>query len=179
MTFKQSLKNLVSFEKREFDWWVYTLLPIIIFFLNFPFILNSITDFKIICFMFAQLLISYSLILGSSDLFLKFKSKLENKPQIGYSFLLVLISFMLLAISYNYQNKLILNIYWSILYVMASLILTLFALISYNNNPDAQGIFGLDPNKVIKERVETEEKQLKDIESPKTGTKMGVKWGEK
>lgn len=170
-------KKLKKFyhSKREFDWWVITLLPIIILLLNLPFIWISLLDHSIILFMFAQLLLSYAIALNGSDLILRFKSKQEkNKSQIGDCLILSFFSLICLSFGYVNQDKINLSVTGLGIYFLVSFFLTCISLVLYSTNP----LNDITQVTFIETKTEQEKMAKKELKSKKPNSKFGyIKWG--
>lgn len=96
------IKKLFEFQKRDFDWWFFTFLPIILILGLSIFMLQYWNIQKTLIVISEQLLL-YSIVLTCTDLGIKFKSSREMKNQVGPSFLMII--FSLIALIKIFSNR--------------------------------------------------------------------------
>lgn len=164
------LTKSIHFEKRNTDWWVFTLLPIIIIFSISVFIYATFEDIDKVIILLVQQLFFYSLILSSTDLSLRYRSKDKTSP-ISLSLLIVIFSAFALVYVYIFELN---NVTRNFLLIV-SLFAVYFSILRYNNNPESLDI---DSSTFTEIKEDSERKAKETFEFPKTDTKMDVEWGE-
>ena len=175
MQIMNSLKKLIMFQERELDWWLLTLFPIILMVVIGLFIFSTFGQKDEILIKLSQQLLSYSVVLSSTDLALKSKDRGDARYQISPNLLIIIISGMSLIYLYtNYDLIFKSNIRMNV-YLSASIILAYFSIFLYNNNPNSSHI---NAETFTKAKEENENDAKKTFESPKIKSKLPVKWGE-
>jgi len=169
------LKGLTSFFKeREADWWVYTLLPIILILFFAFLVFLKIGEKNEFFIMLIEQFLLYSIILSSTDVGLRSKS-LEIKQRTAPPLLIIILA--AIALTFFYTNKdVVINRLWIIsIYFMGSLITSFLSILLYYKNPESS-IFA--PQKFTDQKARSEAQMEKEFKSPKRKTSIKkIKWG--
>lgn len=162
-----------KFEKRTMDWWIYTLLPIVLSFC-LSFIIYSISkNFVQILLMLVQQFLSYSIILSSTDMGI---TKGQDRHSRGCPWLIVIFSLTVLVCVYINETVIISDIWAPWLYLLVSIVMVYFSILSYNTNPESSN---LGPSSFSEQKNNVEEKAQREFESSdKPITHFNVKTGE-
>jgi hypothetical protein len=162
------IKRSFKFEQRSWDWWIFTLLPIVMA-VAFPFLafLNgnqviSLSDFV----RFSQQLLLYSIVLSSADLALSAKRRWlggddnssANVPSIGSQLLIIVLA----SAGAGLQPTNLDSSYPFLIFVYSAVI-CYFSILLYNHNPYSQN--GLD-QQLENERIGHEAQRKQEFESP-------------
>lgn len=167
------LEQVFDFQKRDLDWWFFTLLPIILTLLITPVIYSQIKSLIPILILLIQQLLNYSIILSSTDLGLRSKSN-RKRRQIAPPFLIILISLITLVCTYIYFEQIVKSDWLKYISFTVSIIFAYLSILLYNNNPES---YTLEPDVFIKAKEESEKKAQEIFESPKTESSIDAKWG--
>lgn len=130
---KKIIKTLYSFREREIDWWIFTLLPIVLIIIVSILMFDSF-GFVSAIILFAQQILAFSIVLSSTDLGLKSRD-IDNKQSIGIPLLIIIISLTGLIYFYLFEARLIESDYKIIIGVSLSVLMSYFSILLYNNNP--------------------------------------------
>lgn len=166
--------RIFRFEKRNLDWWGFTLLPILIMIpilMKFFFISKSLSQTLILLL---QQLFSYSIVLGCADLGLKFKSK-ERNCQITPSLVIIIFSSFFLFYVYTSQAELLnFNRAIKIVFFIFSFVACYFSIVLYNKNPENSDITA----ETFTDEKEAQEDKAKKLFESSDKKNSDVKWGE-
>ena len=133
---------LTSYDKREMDWWFFTILPILLLFSTVVFVYYRENDYIGPFMVCIQQFLSFSIVLSSTDLIIKSKSKkaLDKRVQISPMLFIILASYTVLIFTYVQYHMIIEsyingenNIIYTIL--IMTLVFTYISIVSYNKNP--------------------------------------------
>lgn len=168
------LKKFIEFQKRELDWWFFTLLPIILILSIGFFVYSTFGQLNEILILLSKQFLSYSVVLSSADLGLKSKIRGDTQYQISPPLLIIIIALMSLMYLYT-NNEITKSFFWIFFYLIVSVFFAYFSILLYNNDPYSSNI----GPKIFTENKEKDEEEAKRLfESPKTESKLKVKWGE-
>jgi uncharacterized membrane protein len=174
-TLFESIKNLCQFEERESDWWIFTLLPIGIFFPIAALLLVNHYGVTKIILAFSQQLLAYTLIQSSTDLAIRSRAKSEKKS-IGFPWIYSITAALLLIGLYLSEKAVLSSWKLSALYLIISAALAYLSVRSYNHNPGGSSI---GPNDFSEVKASGEKSASEIFQSAGSDTAInGVKWGE-
>lgn len=172
------MPNILHFERRSNDWWVLTLLPIVIM---LPIILIFYGKTKSgteTFFLILQQLFSYSIVLSCTDLGLKYRAKEKYSP-FGVSLLIIIFSSFGLHFVYTAPEQI--KGYCTLIkaiFLFLSILLVYLTIFFYNNNPESSDW----PSKLTAQKEKSENEAKETFDSPKEESKekskIDVKWGE-
>lgn len=169
--------GIFSFQKRDLDWWLFTLLPIFLVFiiLIFSSLIGTLNYQKFI-FLFGQQLLFFSIILGVTDLGIKAKNKIEN-IQISPSFYALLISIFSLLLAYTKGEALANASIYLILFFIVAIFLIYVSILFYNKNPLTSPL-GIGAREFTESKEKQEKNKEKEFKSPQKKPKYkDTKWG--
>ena len=161
--------------ERDLQWWGFTLLPILII---IPIVLVYNWKFRNanqILLLLLQQLSAYSIILSSTDLGLKFKSKDKLGP-IFFPLIIIIFASILLTCVYMFQEDIINStVIAKIFFLILVICFVSTSIGCYYKNPES---FDISP-KTFTTTKELQERQAKErFKSPKADTKVDIQWGE-
>lgn len=171
------LKQLYDFKERDFDWWIFTLLPLVLTLIITPVIYAQIKNLTPIFILLIQQLLNYSIILSSTDLGLRSKSN-RKKRQIAPPFLIILIALITLVCTYIYFEQIIDSDGLIYLSFLISIIFAYLSILLYNNNPESYNTDVFESEFFIKMKEQLEKKAEETFEAPKKESTLNVKWGD-
>ena len=128
---------MLSLEDRGYDWWFFTLVP-----LMFSFIAAGILYFlgtpslDVIIFLVEQIIV-FSLILSTTDLGIRFKNKKANQEPIGKSLLQIFLGLFLLVVFYIHKPAFITKMSHLVLFSIIAVAFLASVVIYYNHNENA------------------------------------------
>jgi len=164
----------IGLQKRSLDWWFFTLLPIILLLLIIPVIYSIFNNAHQILILLIQQLLFYSIILSSTDLGLKTKSR-DPKNQIAHSLFIILFAPIVLICVYINQETIMELGNIKYLYLCVSMLTGFSSILLYKDNPES---YLIGPGAITDTKEEGERKAQEIFESKKTKTKIKAKWGE-
>jgi hypothetical protein len=169
-------REIFSFESRDFDWWCFTLLPVLIFIPISIFVFVKYSNLISVLLLITGQLLSYSTVLSSTDLGLRSKSNENKNHQIGRPFLLIIFLFGALLNLYLNLDSISESFQYVSFYLIFATITTYISIYLYNHNPDSSD-FGLA--KIAGAKKKSEDMAEKAFKSPKSESKIkDVKWGQ-
>jgi hypothetical protein len=172
MNFFQKITN---FEHCNSEWWSFTLLPVIVTTAVSIIYFFSFHNFSDALLIMAKQLLSYSIILTTTDLSLKYKAKKNKKSQIGSSVILLILSAFTLVYFYTANFGLEVFYFWiALCCLLVSMIFGYWSVYLYNHNPDS---FDSSPGIITKAKEDYEKKSEKLFKSSKVKIRNNVKWG--
>jgi hypothetical protein len=171
--------NLLKLEKRDLDWWLFTLFPIfmLLIALLFGFLFKR-QDIKNSILIFEQQLLVFCIVLYVTDIGLKAKKKLANTA-IGIPLYLLITSLVGLILGYSIENTLIRKTIWLLVFLAISLMFTYFAILLQNRNPYSNPIGEVGAKEIMERKEEYEEAKRIELLSPlESDAYEDVKFGE-
>ena len=166
-------KKIINFEFYDSDWWFFTLLPVVIAIIVSILAFWSFKNTNNALLIITKQLLSYSIILSSTDLSLKFKSSENKRYQIAPTLLLIFIALAVLIQFYTTNPESTTSSFVSItIYLIISVILSYWSVYLYNHNPES-----ITAAIITKSKGEQEKEAEKIFKSPKSKSKDNIKWG--
>ncbi len=147
-----------KFNDRSTDWWIFTLLPIILIIIITILFYWQSNNTSLSLSLITKQLFSYCIVLSSTDIGLR---KNRDDLSIGWSLLVVIIGTLLLAYNYIYDDNIIESIPQLALIVIISIIISYFSIFLYNTNPESNYI---GPGSFSKQKKEREKKSRQEFE---------------
>ncbi len=127
--------GFLGFQSKETDWWIFSLLPIIIIIPVIILFNSAAADFRSVVFIIGQQLLFFCVVLSSTDLGIKAKSGLNEKFSIGPTLLILIFSFLILVFAYKIEDIIKNSRESLLLYSLFFVLSIFFSILSYNNNP--------------------------------------------
>jgi len=168
--------SILTFEKREGDWWFFTLLPLYLLLgvLFFNFIIGKLNINNFILVLSQQLLF-LSIVQFVTDLGSKAKGKRKN-IQIGGPIYLIIFGLLSLATIYAIEKELL----YSIISLIVATIVNFIAIKNLNKNPYSSPYGGVAAKEFTKGKQKSEQKKTKEFKSKlKTNKYQDIKFGDK
>ena len=155
-------EDLVRFEKKPVDWWILTLLPLLIILALSFFNFITVGSYPALSTFIEETLI-FAIVLSSTDLAIRYRIAKEDKhSRLTPLVILILAIFIVLIYSIAF-NTIIAKFSESITYVAFTIVTIVVGYASinlYNNNPESGPDY--DP---VEQKMESEKKDIKEFES--------------
>ncbi|MCK4796160.1 MAG: hypothetical protein KAT05_02195 [Spirochaetes bacterium] len=149
------------FQKRTVDWWIFTLLPIILIIIISILVFSSTQDLHKVLVLIIQQLLLCAIVLSSTDLGLRSKTGANSNLPIGYPLLIIFISLSALVYIYLMEDQLKTSICAVPISLVLSIAMSFFSIVLYNNNPESTNI---GPQVFTKDKEEREQKAMHEFE---------------
>ena len=162
----KSLKRtvgLIKFQKRTTDWWILTILPLILIFVValVSYFNKGVYGALSVCI---QQILTFSFVLSSTDLALRSRINKEDECSRLIPLIPLIVAFSAFIIYVALIDKILLEVQAEIIYgifMIVTLMIGYFSILLYNNNP-LSNPFKPD---YVKEKINQEEEDVKKFES--------------
>jgi len=169
-----NFKKLICFSERDFDWWTFALLPIVLTILICIIVfITSLKDNRLfyVILIFVQQLFSYAIVLSSTDIGLRSKSVGEKRQLVGLPLLVIFISLVSLVYIYIMEVQVLESLVILLVSLVLGVAMGYSSIWLYNNNPDSDSNKWAE--KIIHEKEKQEENAKNEFEPKKS--KRGIK----
>lgn len=171
--------GFLGFEKREKDWWLFTLFPVLLLFvvLLFSFLTERL-DYRNVILIFSQQLLFFSIVLCVTNIGILAKGQFRD-IQIGFPLYILVICVVGLMFGYSVEMNLMQKFKLLLTFFVFSTFLNYFSILFLNKNPLSSPLGEVGAKEITQSKEEFEKKAKIELTSPSETTEYGgVRFGE-